>query len=92
MHLKSRFLPSLLLALVVGACVTPVPWVEPIAEPSDLAKNYADLTPEQQSVLAELRNRGPVPELTNEQWINSEPLRLQDLRGQVVIVEFWTYG
>ena len=28
----------------------------------------------------------------HEVWINSEPLRLEDLRGNVVIVEFWTYG
>ncbi|WP_372240763.1 redoxin domain-containing protein [Pseudomonas sp. CK-NBRI-02] len=24
-------------------------------------------------------------------WINSEPLTLEQLRGQVVLVEFWTY-
>jgi thiol-disulfide isomerase/thioredoxin len=25
-------------------------------------------------------------------WINSRPLRLADLRGQVVLVHFWTFG
>lgn len=25
-------------------------------------------------------------------WINSEPLTLADLRGKVVLVQFWTYG
>ena len=25
-------------------------------------------------------------------WINSEPLTLKDLRGRVVLVEFWTFG
>ncbi len=25
-------------------------------------------------------------------WLNSPPLRLAQLRGQVVLVEFWTYG
>jgi len=25
-------------------------------------------------------------------WINSEPLTLEGLRGQVVLVDFWTYG
>jgi len=32
------------------------------------------------------------PEITNETWLNSEPLRLVDLRGKVVMVEFWTFG
>jgi hypothetical protein len=32
------------------------------------------------------------PELAAGAWINSEPLALQQLRGRVVLVEFWTYG
>jgi len=24
-------------------------------------------------------------------WLNSEPLRIQDLRGKVVLIDFWTY-
>ena len=35
------------------------------------------------------------PEFTHRQaaeWINSRPLTLENLRGQVVLVEFWTYG
>jgi len=32
------------------------------------------------------------PEFTDETWINSEPLTLTQLRGRVVLVEFWTYG
>jgi thiol-disulfide isomerase/thioredoxin len=43
-------------------------------------------------LLAGLQNRGAPPELLNEVWLNSEPLKLADLHGQVVIVEFWTYG
>lgn len=40
---------------------------------------------------ASLRGQS-APELTNEVWINSEPLRLADLRGRVILLEFWTYG
>jgi thiol-disulfide isomerase/thioredoxin len=34
------------------------------------------------------------PEFTHAaqaEWINSEPLRLADLRGSVVLIEFWTF-
>ncbi|NML32505.1 thioredoxin family protein [Paraburkholderia antibiotica] len=33
------------------------------------------------------------PEFTGiTQWLNSEPLTLQQLRGKVVLVDFWTYS
>lgn len=32
------------------------------------------------------------PTLSEGQWINSEPTTLESLRGQVVLVDFWTYG
>ena len=32
------------------------------------------------------------PDITNETWLNSAPLRLGDLKGKVVMVEFWTFG
>ena len=41
---------------------------------------------------AEGRIGGQAPEIENETWLNSEPLRLADLRGKVVMVEFWTFG
>lgn len=37
----------------------------------------------------------PLPEFTQSdrsQWINSDPLRLRDLSGKVVLVDIWTYG
>lgn len=34
----------------------------------------------------------PAAEITNAQWLNSEPLALSRLKGKVVLVEFWTYG
>ncbi len=53
------------------------------------------ITAEQLLTLAQLKDQGPAPELFNETWLNTEgeeALQLADLRGNVVIVEFWTYG
>jgi thiol-disulfide isomerase/thioredoxin len=36
--------------------------------------------------------RVPAPEILSSAWINSEPLKMEDLRGKVVMVEFWTFG
>jgi thiol-disulfide isomerase/thioredoxin len=32
------------------------------------------------------------PELAAGEWINSAPLKLSELRGRVVLIEFWTFG
>ena len=32
------------------------------------------------------------PEFDSPTWLNSEPLRLAELRGKVVIVDFWAFG
>jgi cytochrome c biogenesis protein CcdA/thiol-disulfide isomerase/thioredoxin len=40
-----------------------------------------------------LRDEGAAAELVGGQaWINSPPLRIADLRGKVVLVDFWTFG
>lgn len=32
------------------------------------------------------------PQIASGEWINSDPLKLENLRGRVVIVDFWTFG
>jgi hypothetical protein len=39
-----------------------------------------------------LRPGSAAPDVAGGPWINSEPLTMAALRGQVVLVEFWTYG
>jgi thiol-disulfide isomerase/thioredoxin len=34
----------------------------------------------------------PAPEITTDTWLNGDPLRLSDLKGKVVMIEFWTFG
>lgn len=37
--------------------------------------------------------RGPnAPEIVSDTWLNSAPRSSADLRGKVVVVEFWTFG
>ncbi|MCB0065288.1 MAG: hypothetical protein KDE19_24355 [Caldilineaceae bacterium] len=59
---------------------------------NDTTVATSELTPSQAALLAKLPSRGAAPELDNATWFNSAPLKLTDLRGKVVIVEFWTYG
>lgn len=42
---------------------------------------------------ASLHDHGSAPEFAGiEQWLNSPPLTMAGLRGQVVLIDFWTYG
>lgn len=34
----------------------------------------------------------PAPEISGHTWLNSKPLTLAELKGKVVLVEFWTFG
>ena len=50
-----------------------------------------DRIPEQPA--DDFRDFGPAPEITGAtQWLQGGPLSLQDLRGKVVLVDFWTYS
>lgn len=55
----------------------------------------SEITPQEQ-VQEQMRDEELIgkhaPELSPGTWINSEPLKLSELRGKVVLLEFWTYG
>lgn len=62
------------------------------ATPEETLASEPGPTPEQLELLAGLQAKGIPPELHNQVWLNSEPLKLAELHGKVVIVEFWTFG
>lgn len=42
---------------------------------------------------SQLPDLGPAPELAGiSRWLNSDPLTLAQLRGKVVLIDFWTYS
>ncbi len=48
-----------------------------------------------QCALAQTVNRGPAPEFSSDKaqdWLNSDPLRMAQLRGRVVLLDVWTYS
>ena len=66
----------LLLVFLLSACV-----------PSSGSIHEQDIQP------SKLPDLGKAPELTNDIWINPpETLRLAELKGQVVLLEMWTFG
>ena len=57
---------------------SPQPTRPPTSTPGKLASRYPDM--------------GAAPELENTVWINTDhPLRIKELRGQVVLLEMWTF-
>ncbi|UCG23201.1 MAG: hypothetical protein JSW55_13700 [Chloroflexota bacterium] len=62
----------------------PVPAARPTETPPETP------TPQPAVILPDL---GPAPDIANEVWLNTDrPLNLASLRGEVVLVEFWTFG
>ena len=66
--------------VIVGATVYATGLTERLLSPFGYSTEYESST----SAIA--------PELSAGDWINSEPLKLQELRGRVVLIEFWTFG
>jgi thiol-disulfide isomerase/thioredoxin len=56
---------------------------------ANAAVAVSDLQPDE---LISATKAPAAPEFARGNWINSDPLTLNKLRGHVVVVEFWTFG
>jgi thiol-disulfide isomerase/thioredoxin len=80
-----RFLFVMLLAAIVGGILT---WGRPGRPRSPLASSDGSA----QAAPPALEPAAAVEFPEDARWLQSKPLKLGDLRGQVVIVHFWTFG
>ena len=65
-----------------------------LPEPNALTAT-ADSNPgaSMEQVIQKVMPKPPLaPEIASSTWLNSPVLATQDLRGHVVVVEFWTHG
>ena len=81
----------------VAEKTSPANPVEP-PKVTDSANSFTPLAADEnasatdEDVLISAEKSDSAPEFAEGKWINSEPLSLQKLRGQVVLVDFWTFG
>ena len=98
---KLFVLLTLIMLFVAAACSgdatqVPVPLEQdslatPVAEKQQV--DEVGSAPTAAVATAVLPILAPAPAWNNDVWINSEaPLPLEDLRGKVVLLEFWTFG
>lgn len=50
------------------------------------------LSPFRMNTTVESSQPAAAPDFAAGDWINSEPLKVNDLRGRVVLIDFWTFG
>ena len=62
-----------------------------LPHPTDASKVFS-LADIKTDVLIPAGNAPAAPSFAGGNWINSDPLTLEKLRGRVVLVEFWTFG
>ena len=86
-----------------GSGLTALEMVDPVSKALDrrragddgasLSGGQLELSWQNPPAKGELGDYGPAPEiLTTGAWFNSPPLTMEDLKGKVVLVDFWTYS
>ena len=91
--LHTAVLGALAVALLAVACSPePVPTATPTLPPVPTATPTPSLLAFEASGDTGGMVGDSASEFTGiEQWLNSEPLTMEGLRGKVVLIDFWTY-
>ena len=82
------------LSLALSACSS-LTTLEPVQQSATMVVEEQEMPTLQPTieVRADLPDLGPAPELNNQVWLNTpHPLRLADLRGNVILLDMWTFG
>lgn len=94
MHRQSYIFAALL--IIVAVAIVATGYVTGSSPLGVLSNGISRLTAGEQMMpsrtLTEETKAPTAPELSNGQWINSEPLTLKSLQGRVVLIEFWTFA
>ena len=94
MHRQSIIFGSLL--IIVLLVIVTISYVTGAGPLGVLSIGISRLTSGEQMIpsrtLTDETKAPAAPELSNGNWINSEPLTLKGLHGRVVLIEFWTFA
>ncbi len=79
-----------LVVLIAAVAIGVLAWTGNLDTSRDAGRSGSD-EPTAPGVSVRLENRGRAPEFERiEVWLNGEPTSLEELRGQVVLIDFWT--
>jgi thiol-disulfide isomerase/thioredoxin len=88
-----RWIALMMTTLFLGACATALNLTRSVEPIRPSTPTTATQPVPMANYRASLPDLGTAPEFANEVWLNTDrPLRLADLRGQVVLLDMWTFG
>jgi thiol-disulfide isomerase/thioredoxin len=92
--MKRLTLSAVVLMLLAAACSTAEPAATvPTTAPSTTSPSTTVTTAEPEQAEEPLPDLGPAKELVGiDGWLQADVESLEDLRGSVVVVQFWTFG
>ena len=92
--MKPLILSTVVLMMLAAACSSTEPAATtPTTVPTTTSSSTAVTTAESEPAEAPLPDLGPAKELVGiDGWLQSDVESLEELRGNVVVVQFWTFG